>query len=145
MLPIRILEYLYYIGLFILLFKYTNGALTDLRQHRNHLTTEKSLNITSTTTSEPTPPPTAATVAELSSQRPTTSPSSILSDTKLKQTIADCSHVFSWLCLKIEFIQFLDRLIERDEVPIITGITLVRDLKAKKVKNSQILAGTHFS
>lgn len=129
--PLRILEYLYYICMLLLLFKYCNCALIDLRRHPNHLISESSTDGQLPTTS----------ILDEENRRPVSTSMNLLTETKLKQTIEDCSYTFSWLCLKIEFIQFLDRLMERDEVPLLAGISLVRDIKAKQIKNSEILAG----
>lgn len=48
---------------------------------------------------------------------------------------------YSFNCLKLDAVQFLDSMATRQEYPIVGGLSLVRDPSANQTHNIEIIAG----
>lgn len=123
---LRTLEYLCYLGIFILLFRLSEAATIDLSQTMSN-TVSKSVD-----SAKDYAEPGSATSAGRSATA---------SDAGLKQTLEECNTSFSWMCMKLEFIRILESLAEREELRLLNGVSVVKDPEAKEVKTSELMAG----
>ncbi|XP_055852915.1 uncharacterized protein LOC129916801 [Episyrphus balteatus] len=65
---------------------------------------------------------------------------SIDSKLEMKKSIDNCETEFSFTCLKLEFVKLLERLIERKEIDILPGISLIQDTSVTVQKNTELIA-----
>ncbi|XP_017461303.1 PREDICTED: uncharacterized protein LOC108354638, partial [Rhagoletis zephyria] len=123
MLPRRTMEYLIYLGFFILLLKFADAATVP--------TSEDTISENSIK-----PPPFSHLTSTDSISRST-------SNTKrdaMKRAFAECRTQWSWFCLKIEFVKIMERLAVKDELSIAPGISVVRNVNASEVKSNDLMA-----
>ncbi|XP_067624800.1 uncharacterized protein Osi15 [Eurosta solidaginis] len=116
----RNMEYLYYLGFFILILKMSNAATV-----REEITSENSINA----------PPASS---HATSTETTNTPNSKYDG--MKRAFEECHTQFSWMCLKIEFVKIMERLTEKDELVFAPGISIVKDVSAAEVKSNDLMA-----
>ena len=117
-------EYLFYLAIFILYFKLSETASIDTP-------------LPDTLTSPVIPQLSTTTERSITDGVNTSSGGA----SKLKRTLEECGSSFSWLCLKLEFVTFLEHLTEQEELRLLNGISVVKDPEAKEIKTSELMAG----
>ncbi|XP_053953341.1 uncharacterized protein LOC128860100 [Anastrepha ludens] len=121
MLPRRTMDYIFYFGFFVLLLKCTDAAIVP---NSEDTISENSIK----------PPP-----ASHLTPSETASTNSNKHDT-MKRAFEECRTQFSWMCLKIEFVKIMERLTEKDELLLVPGISVVRNVNASEVKSNDLMA-----
>ncbi|XP_030371713.1 uncharacterized protein LOC115621998 [Scaptodrosophila lebanonensis] len=110
MLLLKTLEYLFYLLLLAFMCKYAQAASLQ---------------------------PTEATAAP-------TMPAETLKEPQkepMRNPMDDCEiSAFSWMCLKIEFVKIMERLAELQEVTVLPGVSVVKDVNATELKTSELMA-----
>uniref|UniRef100_A0A1B0B2X2 Osiris 16 n=1 Tax=Glossina palpalis gambiensis TaxID=67801 RepID=A0A1B0B2X2_9MUSC len=58
-----------------------------------------------------------------------------------KKILKKCNNnYFNWICLRIEFLKILDSLSAREEVRLLSGVSIVRDVSRQPIKNSALIS-----
>lgn len=59
-----------------------------------------------------------------------------------KKILKQCNNnYFNWICLRIEFLKILNSLSAREEVRLLSGVSIVRDVSRRSIKNSVLISG----
>ncbi|XP_054728875.1 uncharacterized protein LOC129237916 [Anastrepha obliqua] len=115
------MDYIFYFGFFVLLLKRADAAIVP---NSEDTISENSIK----------PPP-----ASHLTPSETASTNSNKHDT-MKRAFEECRTQFSWMCLKIEFVKIMERLTEKDELLLVPGISVVRNVNASEVKSNDLMA-----
>ncbi|XP_037946861.1 uncharacterized protein LOC119678854, partial [Teleopsis dalmanni] len=118
MLPFKVLEYLCYLVIFILMCKFSDAASIDFTETSTVATP------TATTSAAPT------TANTQSSRKPDT----------MKRAFGECDTGFSWMCLKVEFVKLIERLGEQEELRLLPGVSVVKDTNVTELKTADMMA-----
>uniref|UniRef100_A0A0K8U792 Osiris 16 n=1 Tax=Bactrocera latifrons TaxID=174628 RepID=A0A0K8U792_BACLA len=125
MLPQRTMEYLFYLGFFILLLRFADADAATVRAFEEPAS-ENSLKAPPASHSSPT-------------ETAGTSSSNSKRDV-MKRAFEECKTQLSWMCLKIEFVKIMERLMERDELKLVPGVSVVRNANATEGKSNDLMA-----
>ncbi|XP_054086464.1 uncharacterized protein LOC105212404 [Zeugodacus cucurbitae] len=58
----------------------------------------------------------------------------------MRRAFEECRTQLSWMCLKIEFVKIMERLMDKDELSLVPGVSIVRNVNATKVKSNDLMA-----
>lgn len=126
MLSQRTMEYLTYLGLFILLLRFHDSDAATVHTFEE-LSSENSLKAPPASH----PPPTETTGTSNSNNKRDV----------IKRAFEECRTQLSWMCLKIEFVKMMERLMEKDELKLVPGVSVVRNVNATELKSNDLMAG----
>lgn len=120
------MEYLYYLGFFILLIRFADADAATVR------TFEESASENSLVA----PPASHPTSTETTGTRNNNNKRDVI-----RRAFEECRTQLSWMCLKIEFVKIMERLMEKDELLLVPGVSVVRNINATEVKSNDLMAG----